>query len=91
MNEGIIDSVGGLAEALAFVDEYKLVQKAKPGLSGRSSYGELKQEMYRETIGYLESSTEESIREGTKALQWAQEKKAREENVRRWERTRSKL
>jgi hypothetical protein len=47
--------------------------------------------MYRETIEYLESSTEESIREGAKALQWAQEKKEEEENMRRWERTRSKL
>lgn len=67
------------------------MQKAQIGLSGWSSYGVLKQEMYRETIEYLESSTEESIREGAKALQWAQEKKEEEENMRRWERTRSKL
>ena len=87
----IIDGVGGLPETLAFIDEYQLVKKAQKGLSGWSPYGVLKQEMYRETIGYLESSTEESIREGVKALQWAQEKRGQEENVQRWERTKAKL
>ena len=86
-----MDGLGGLPETLSFIDEYKLVQKARTGLSGLAAYGILKQEMYRETIADLEATTEESIREGVKQLQWAQEKRAKEENVRRWERTRSKL
>lgn len=91
MKEDLVDGLGGLSEALAFVDEFQLVRKAQKGLSGRSSYGELKREMYRETIGYLEGSSEESIREGVQALQGAREEREREENVRRWERVRSKL
>jgi hypothetical protein len=91
LKEGIVDSLGGLPEALAFIDEYKLVQRARIGLNGKSAYSALKQEMYRETIADLESSTEESIRGGARALQLAREKKAKEEKVREWERRRSKL
>ena len=91
LKEGIVDSLGGLPEALVFIDEYKLVQKAGVGLSGKSAYSAIKREMYRETIADLEASTEESIREGARALQLVREKKAKEEKVREWERRRSKL
>lgn len=54
-------------------------------MSGQSVYGVLKREMYRETIAFLEQTTEESIRENQKGFQWAREKREKEENVRRWE------
>ena len=87
----MVDSLGGLDEALAHIDEFKLVQKARKGMSGKSSYGILKQEMYRETINFLESTSEESIRLSAQNFQWAREKKAREEKVAKWEQTRAKL
>jgi len=55
-------------------------------------YGVLKQEMYRETIGYLESTTEESIRLSSQQLQWQGEKTKRQEAVKGWEQqTKAKL
>ena len=58
---------------------------------GSSIYGVLKQEMWRETIDYLEQSTEESIRASAKDLQWKREREAREEKVQRWEGVKAKL
>ena len=45
------------------------MQKARKGMSGNSSYSVLKQEMYRATIDYLESTSEESIRMSAQNLQ----------------------
>lgn len=87
----MVDWLGGLPEVLAHIDEFKLVQKAQKGVSGSSIYGLLKQEMYRETIDYMDSTTEESIRLSAKNLQWERERKDREDQVRAWERSRSKL
>ncbi|KAK3060190.1 hypothetical protein LTR53_020192, partial [Teratosphaeriaceae sp. CCFEE 6253] len=53
--EGIVDWLGGLDEALSYVDDLKLVQKAGKGMSGKQVYGDLKREMWRETVGYLEN------------------------------------
>ena len=91
MKEGLVDWLGGLSEALAHIEEFKLVQKAQPGMSGKRVYGVLKQEMYRETIEYLESTTEESIRGVAQELQLRREKKAREEKVKEWESVKAKL
>src|SRR5256885_3334343 len=49
LKEGILDGVGGLDEALAFIEEMKLVQKAQG-----KSYGEIKEELYREIVKDLE-------------------------------------
>jgi enoyl-CoA hydratase/carnithine racemase len=46
---GIVDGLGGLEEAMAFIGERKLVDKPKTGV-----YGMLKAEMYRETLGYID-------------------------------------
>ncbi|KAK3054101.1 hypothetical protein LTR09_004879 [Extremus antarcticus] len=92
LEEGIVDWLGGLPEALAHIEEFKLVQKSQDNLSGQSVYGVLKQEMYRETIGYLESTTEESIRLSSQQLQWQGEKTKRQEAVKGWEQqTKAKL
>lgn len=51
LKEGIVDGLGEAEEALAFVREMKLVKKAESTV-----YGVLKTEMWRETVGYLETS-----------------------------------
>lgn len=91
LKEGIVDWLGGLSETLAHIEEFKLVQKAQPGMSGKSVYAELKQEMWRETVEYLEQTSEESIRLHSKWLQWQREKQAREEKVKKWEMAKAKL
>jgi enoyl-CoA hydratase/carnithine racemase len=49
LKEGMLDGVGGLQETLAFIDEYKLTQKAKS-----PSYGKIKEELYREVVKDLD-------------------------------------
>jgi Delta3-Delta2-enoyl-CoA isomerase len=49
LKDGMIDGVGGLQETIAFIDEYKLTQKAKS-----ASYGKIKEELYREVIKDLD-------------------------------------
>ncbi|KAK3684702.1 hypothetical protein LTR37_020032 [Vermiconidia calcicola] len=91
LNEGIVDWLGGLDEALAHIEEFRLAQKAQKAASGGRIYGVLKNEMYRETVDYLQSSTEESIRWSAQTLQLQREKKQREERVKRWEQGRAKF
>nr|POE47014.1 enoyl-coa delta isomerase 3 [Quercus suber] len=55
LKEGIVDSLGGLDDTLKYIEELKLVGKAQPGMSGMAVYRQLKQEMWRETISYLEN------------------------------------
>lgn len=69
LNEGIVDWLGGLPEALTHIDEFKLVQKAQVGASGIAAFAQLKAEMWRETVRYLEDTTDESMRETQRALQ----------------------
>jgi len=73
--------LGGLEEALKFVDELKLVSKAQPGMSGKIAYSDLKREMYRETVGYLENGSEEAAREAAFANKLAKEEALRAKNV----------
>ena len=77
--------MGGLPEALVHIDEFKLVQKAQPGSSGLAVFGQLKMEMWRETIRYLEDNTEESMRETERMLKAKKESEKREKKVRAWE------
>lgn len=86
-----MDWVGGLEEALAHIDEFKLVQKAQKGISGRSSYAQLKQEMWRETIRHLEQWNEDEFQWQQKELQWGREKARRESKVQEWEKQKAKL
>ncbi|SPO03535.1 related to enoyl-CoA hydratase/isomerase [Cephalotrichum gorgonifer] len=74
---GIVDAVGGLQEALALVEERKLLGKAAGGV-----WGLLKVEMYRETWGFLSDEgfeVEEAREKGNMAREeedGATEKKA---------------
>ncbi|MCJ1467359.1 hypothetical protein MMC07_005983 [Pseudocyphellaria aurata] len=80
LKEGLIDSVGGVDEVLSFCKEFKLVDKAKTGV-----YGRLKQEMWRETVGFLTSADADEKR----MARYVQDQKAREaeeeRRVQQWE------
>lgn len=56
--------------------------KSQPGISGKIAYGDLKREMYRETVELLENGGEEEAREAVLAEKVAREDRAIEENVR---------
>ena len=76
---GLVDALGTMEEAVAFVRERKLADKGKSGV-----YGLLKREMYRETLGLIEGyegqegyqkgvreKEERRIREGkSRATEW---------------------
>lgn len=80
-----MDWLGGLPEALTHIEEFKLVQKAQPGASGKAVFGQLKEEMWRETVRYLDDCTEESVRETERALREKKDQAEREKRVREWE------
>jgi len=48
LKDGLVDGLGGIEEALSFINESKLQTKAQSGV-----YGSLKEEMWKETLGYL--------------------------------------
>ncbi|KAL9600704.1 MAG: hypothetical protein Q9219_003034 [cf. Caloplaca sp. 3 TL-2023] len=80
LKEGIIDGLGMVPEVLKFVEEMKLVDKAKSGV-----YGRLKKEMWRETVGYLDNHLEEEkkIEEGMQVQKHMEEEQ--EKRVIEWE------
>ena len=49
VKEGLLDSVGGVEEAITLIQEMRLLDRAKSGV-----YGRLKQEMWGETVSLLE-------------------------------------
>ena len=49
VKEGLLDSVGGVEEAIILIQEMRLLDRAKSGV-----YGRLKQEMWGETVSLLE-------------------------------------
>lgn len=85
LKEGILDWLGGLDEALAYIDELKLVQKAGKGMNGKAVYGELKREMWRETVQYLENFGAEDGRDFATQARIKRGKEASEKKVSEWE------
>lgn len=85
--EGLVDHLGGLEECLKFLEERKLVEKAKPGASGKSVYAELKREMWRETVGMLgaEGWAEEAVRAEREREVVRKEREERDARIRVWE------
>jgi hypothetical protein len=57
------------------------VSKAQPGVSGKIAYSDLKREMYRQTVEYLEKGSEEAAQEAVLAEKQAREAALREKNV----------
>lgn len=66
LQEGLVDTLGGVPEALTFIGEIRLVDKAASGV-----YGRLKAEMWRETVAFLDdaSSSERATREDVKDIE----------------------
>ncbi|KAG8623482.1 hypothetical protein KVT40_008458 [Elsinoe batatas] len=79
LKDGIIDHLGDLDEALKFVEELQLTKKAEKGV-----YGELKREMYRESLHLLENPHEEANRTIEITLSKAKEDDARKQKVQAW-------
>jgi len=69
-----------MAEVLSYINEMKLVSR-----SDARVYGQLKREMWRETVAYLENWSEESNRDIAENLAAAREKAQREQRMRGWE------
>jgi len=80
-----VDWLGGLDEALTYVDELKLVQKAGKGMSGKQVYGDLKREMWRETVDYLENFGAEDGRDFMIQARRKREREVAEGKVKMWE------
>jgi len=80
-----VDWLGGLDEALTYVDELKLVQKAGKGMNGKQVYGDLKREMWRETIDYLENFGAEDGRDFMIQARRKREREVAEGKVKVWE------
>lgn len=91
LKEGLVDHLGGLDETLAYVEDLQLVKKAQPGGSGKSVYGEIKREMWRETVDLLEGWAEGHVRDSKTADRARGEKRSSLANVEAWERTKAKL
>ena len=85
LKEGIIDGLGGLEEALAYIEEMKLTSKAAISMTGESVYGKLKREMWRETVEYLEQWSDEHNREFAIDARRRREKEAAVKKVKEWE------
>lgn len=81
LEAGIVDGLGGLDEALAYVKEKKLQDKAKTGV-----YGVLKAEMYRESVGYLEGHDANEKRDELNSKREEQRRREGESRVAEWSR-----
>lgn len=59
--------------------------KAAPGATGKGVYGELKREMYRETVAYLERWGEEDARDFATAEKVRKDRAVSAKRVEAWE------
>ena len=69
----------------------ELVKKAQVGYSGNSVYGELKREMWRETVDLLEDWAGEHVRASAVQQRSQAEKDASLKRVEAWEKPKPKL
>ena len=79
LKEGMVDSLGGLEDCLAWIDEL--------GLKGKAGgvYGSLKQEMWRETAERLTSFDVEVKEEEQRSERDLKQKEERQNRVQAWE------
>ena len=80
LKEGILDGVGGVEEALAFIEEMKLVQKAQG-----KSYGRLKEELYREVVKDLDEGADLAKTEAARDLDRSRRDVDARKRVDEWE------
>lgn len=67
------------------------MQKAGKGMSGKAVYGDLKREMWRETVGYLEDFGAEDSRGFVSHAKRDKERAVAEKKVKQWETVKAKL
>ncbi|KAL5404368.1 hypothetical protein PMIN03_009225 [Paraphaeosphaeria minitans] len=79
LKENIIDGLGGLEEVLKFIEELKLTSKPDKGV-----VGELKREMWRETVDFLENDGREAELRDKASDRLAAEDAEREKRVEAW-------
>lgn len=85
LQAGIVDVVGGLEETLKFIKDRKLVLKPNSGI-----WGSMKEEMYRETLGILDShSANLQWRDRVEEQKEEQSEKAKAA-VEKWEKSQGK-
>ena len=82
---GLVDALGTLEDAIKFIGERKLTDKAKTGV-----YGLLKREMYRETLGYIEEYEGQEKYNGELMKKEADRTKEGKSRVAEWERNTQK-
>lgn len=61
------------------------MQKAQKGMSGKQVYGDLKREMWRETVDYLENFGAEDGRDFIIQSKRRREREVAERRVKEWE------
>lgn len=85
LEEGIVDRLGGLEDALKFVEARKLAEKSRTGVLSL-----LKAEMWRETIGYIDDLEGEE-KKFVKLIEREDKRRAEgEARVRKWEKNMEK-
>lgn len=81
LKEGLLDGLGSMEEVMIFVREMGLLDKGKTGV-----YGRLKQEMWGETVGFLDE-VEEGERRGKREMEdYTRRQEEEKSRVEDWER-----
>ncbi|KAK4694991.1 Delta3-Delta2-enoyl-CoA isomerase, partial [Lecanoromycetidae sp. Uapishka_2] len=82
LKEGLLDGLGGIEEALAFAKEMGLVDRARSGV-----YGQLKREMWGETVKNLETFNEGEQKTAQDAAEDQRRSDEEKRRVEEWERS----
>ncbi|KZF22816.1 putative carnitinyl-CoA dehydratase [Xylona heveae TC161] len=80
LKEGLVDGLGGVDEVLTFIEELKLLTKTES-----PTYGILKEEMWRETVAYLDNWEGEEKRLQRSAKRKDERMKEAKERIGNWE------
>ena len=81
VKEGLLDSVGGVEEAITLIQEMRLLDRAKSGV-----YGRLKQEMWGETVLLLEDYKDSEQKESRNRERQDRRREQEILRVEQWER-----
>ncbi|KAL9072352.1 MAG: hypothetical protein Q9161_003671 [Pseudevernia consocians] len=81
LKEGLVDGLGGMEEVVVFVKEMALLDRGKTGV-----YWRLKQEMWRETVGYLDQVAEGERRWEKEMEDYSRRQEEEKRRVEDWER-----
>ena len=80
VKEGLLDSVGGVEEAITLIQEMRFLDRAKSGV-----YGRLKQEMWGETVSLLEDYKDSEQKETRDRERQSKRREQEIHRVEQWE------